>query len=117
MKNRFLTIILILGIAAFIYYNKSSFLEKRRTRLDLENSIEEVTGFNIDLKGLFKGIEDVNDDLTSLGEDRVKEMKRQLEKLSKEERETLLKLLEDKGDEGSSLFQDFVENIKEGEND
>ena len=113
MKNKLLTLLIILGVAAFIYYNKNSYIEEQRDRRRLEHNIENVTGLDLDLRGLFRKGNDVSRDITDLGEEKLDDLKNKLENLSREELNELSRLLDDKGDEMESLFQDIVKDINE----
>lgn len=116
MKNKVLTVIVILAVASFIYYNKSSFLEKQRTRRDLENRLEEFVGRHVDLKPFFKEVERVNDRIEDEGEDKLNDLKEDLSRLTKDELESLADLLDHRGDDLETLFQDLVDDIgSEGE--
>ena len=117
MKNKLLTVIIILGIAALIYNNKSSYIEKQRDRRELENNIEDVTGLDLDLRKFFKTGDKLSEDFTKLSDDKLGDLKNKLEDLSHDELEALSQLLDDKGDEMESLFQDFVEDMTTGDKD
>lgn len=98
-----------MAIAAFINYNKASFVEKYRTRKGVENRIEEITGIDMNLKNFFKGVEGLNRDLEDWEEDSLTDLKTRLEGLSEEEKDKLMELLEEKGDEAESFLTDMME--------
>jgi NADH:ubiquinone oxidoreductase subunit D len=109
MKNKFLTVLVILIVAAFIYYNKGSLLDKYRTRKTVENRIEKLTGTDVDLKNFFKGVEGVNRDLDDLTEENVQDLTDHLKNLSVEEKEALSELLEGKSEDLDSFLTDILD--------
>lgn len=113
MKNKLFTVVLILAVAALIYNNRSSGFDKWRDRRRLENSIEEMTGLDLDLRDLFKGLESTSDRLTDTGEEKLDDLKERLETLSQEELEALADLMDEKGDEAEALFQDVIDRVSE----
>jgi len=112
MGKKIFTILVILGIAAFIYYNKSTFIEKIKIRKDLEHRIEDLTGTDVNLKDLFKGIEGLNRDITSLDDKDLGEIKDRLDNLTADERDALSRLLDEKGDDLESFLNDITKGDK-----
>ncbi|MDC7224343.1 MAG: hypothetical protein PQJ60_11420 [Spirochaetales bacterium] len=110
MRKKLFTLLIILAVAAFIYYNKGSFIERYRTRKDVEHRIENLTGTDVDLRNFFKGIEGINRDWENLEEESLQELKERLEGLSPEELESLRTLWEEKGDQVETFLNDVLED-------
>ena len=116
MGKKIFTVLIILTVAAFVYYNKGSMVEKYRTRKKLENRIEELTGTDVDLKNLFKGVEGISRSAEGLGDENLDEIKDRLETLTQEERESLSRLLDEKGDDLESFLNEVVKDVTKGDN-
>ncbi len=116
MGKKLFTVVVILAVAAFIYYNKGSMVERYKTRKNLENRLEEITGSDVDLRKFFKGLEGVNRDLGDLKEDGLNDIKDRLDSLTQEERDGLSRLLDEKGDDLESFLNEVVRDGDKGEN-
>ncbi len=111
MGKKILTVLIILGVAAFIYYNKGSFLDKIRMRKDLEHRIEDLTGLDVNLKDFFKGMEGLNRDISRLDDDKLKDIRDRLDSLTSDEREALSRLLDEKGEDLETFLNDVIADV------
>lgn len=114
MKKAFIVII-ILGVAAFFYYSKQNAFEKWQTRRNWENSIENFTGRDIELKDTLRSLERLEDrirndrEFQNALENLSQEARNKIENLDKEDLDNLIHDLQEKGGEYKDILEDYLE--------
>lgn len=109
-------VIIILMVAAFIYYSRQGNLEQWKTRRQWENTIEDFSGRDVDLKDTLRSLEKLEDrirndrELQNAVENLSQEARRKIEDLDKDDLDRLINDLQEKGGEYKDILDEYLED-------
>jgi len=116
--KKFLVVIVIVGLAAFIYYSQQNFFQKNRLRRNWEDKIEDITGLDdVNLKDTLKGLEDLQDmgrdilgdrDFQRAVQNLSDDAKEQLQELSERDLEKLKEELKEGAQDYKEILEDYL---------